>query len=61
VDTFVVGQQIEHNDLPGFRMEILETASCEQDAARPESHHRYRITDPEGQQDWLCAYDVHAV
>lgn len=58
---YATGDVIEHKDLPGFRMRVRETAPCETDAARPEPHLTYRITDPEGNEDWLCAYDVRRV
>ena len=53
-----VGDKIEHRLMPGFIMTVLETRDCETDSARPEPHQAYKITDPEGNEDWLCAYDV---
>lgn len=58
MDQFGVGDAIEHQYMPGFTMTVQETRECEQDFARPESHLAYKITDPEGNEDWLCAYDV---
>lgn len=52
------GDRIEHKLMPGFPMEVLEVARCETDSARPEAHDQYKITDPDGNEDWLCAYDV---
>jgi hypothetical protein len=46
--------------MPGFVMEIKAVGTCETDSARPEPHARYLITDPDGNDDWLCAFDVHA-
>jgi hypothetical protein len=54
------GEQVEHKLMPGFAMTVLDTARCETDSARPETHDQYKITDPDGNEDWLCAYDVRA-
>jgi hypothetical protein len=56
-----LGQWIEHDLLPGFAMEVQGVRTCETDGARPEEHAAYKVTDPEGQADWLCAYDVSPV
>lgn len=61
MDRYDVGNKIEFKGMPGFRMEVLEVADCEIDTNRAEPHVQYRITDPEGQSDWLCAYDVNRV
>ncbi len=39
----------------------LDTEPCETDSARPETHDQYKVIDPEGNEDWLCAYDVTVV
>lgn len=54
----VAGDTIEHKLMPGFPMTVQEAAECETDGARPEPHSKYRITDPDGNEDWLCGYDV---
>lgn len=54
-----VGEKIEHDLMPGFVMEVRGTAPCEEDFARPTPHSKYLVTDPEGNDDELCAYDVH--
>ncbi len=61
MERFAEGDVIEHHLLPGFGMPVLEVEACETDANRSEPHARYRIVDPEGQPDWLCAYDVKRV
>lgn len=53
-----IGDTIEHKDMPGFPMKIEAIGTCESSAGRDETHRKYKITDPEGQSDWLCAYDV---
>jgi len=58
MDQFKPGDEIEHNLMPGFVMRVQAAAGCEIDGARPEPHQQYKITDPEGNEDWLCAYDV---
>lgn len=58
MDNFKTGDKIEHNLMPGFPMAVLETRNCETDFARPEPHQQYKIVDPEGNEDWLCAFDV---
>jgi hypothetical protein len=54
------GQMIEHKLMPGFPMSVLDTERCETDpaAGRGETHDQYKIIDPDGNTDWLCAYDV---
>lgn len=59
--TIAVGDTVEHNLLPGFPMEVLDTKACETDSARPETHLAYRVVDPEGNEDWLCGHDVHHI
>jgi hypothetical protein len=54
------GHRIEHDLMPGFVMEIRGVRSCQADSARPEEHAAFKVTDPRGKEDWLCAYDVHA-
>lgn len=55
------GDKIEHDLMPGFVMTVEDIAPCEIDGTRPEGHAKYKITDPDGNEDWLCAYDVHRV
>lgn len=55
------GDLIEHDLIPGFRMTVLEATACEIDGTRNVPHKQYRVVDPEGREDWLCAYDVHTV
>ena len=45
--------------LPGFVMEVQGVATCETDGSRSQEHAKFKVTDPEGNEDWLCAYDVH--
>lgn len=59
-DCYQVGDVIEHTGLPGFRMRVREVGDCA-DEIRPESHPRYKVIDPEGCEDWLCAYDARRV
>lgn len=61
MDNYKLGDVIEHNDMPGFRMKVLDTEPCETDSARPNEHLAYKTRDPEGREDWLCAYDVRKV
>lgn len=57
MEQYRTGDVIEHKHLPGFEMTIHDTAPCPgQTDARP--HLAYKITDPDGCQDWLCAHDV---
>ena len=56
-----VGDRIEHKLMPGFAMVIQAAQECETDGSRSEPHRQYMITDPDGNVDWLCAYDVQAV
>lgn len=58
MEHFNVGDMIEHELLPGFRMKVLATRDCETDWNRDEPHQSYKIVDFEGNEDWLCAYDV---
>lgn len=52
------GDTIEHELVPGFPMKVLDTRDCETDANRAVPHPAYKITDPDGNEDWLCAYDI---
>ena len=56
-----IGHKIEHDLMPGFVMTVQAAEPCETDGARAEEHAKFEVTDPEGNQDWLCAYDVHPV
>ncbi len=56
-----VGHYIEHKLLPGYLMRVKAVSQCEVDSSRPKPHNRYNITDPEGNDDWLCGYDVRKV
>jgi hypothetical protein len=56
--TAATGDRIEHKIMPGFPMKVLDTDDCETDGARPEAHQRFKVIDPEGNEDWLCAYDA---
>jgi len=54
------GDRIEHELMPGFVMTVQDVRRCENDSGRPELHDAYKVTDPDGSEDWLCAYDVRA-
>ena len=56
-----VGGKIEHDLVPGFVMVVQDKMACETGPARPLEHSKYLVTDPEGAEDWLCAYDVSRV
>lgn len=58
--TAAAGDRIAHDLMPGFVMTVLEVRDCERDTNRYLPHSEYRITDPEGNEDWLCAFDVHS-
>ena len=61
MDQYKTGDTIEHHLMPGFTMAVLDTRDCETDGTRPEPHLAYKVTDPEGNEDWLCAYDARRV
>ena len=56
-----VGDMIEHRLMAGFRMKVEGLEPCATGPDRPEPHSAYKITDPEGNEDSLCAYDVRKV
>ena len=58
MNEFKPGDVIEHRLMPGFTMTVKGTRDCETDWNRPEPHLSYNVTDPEGNDDWLCAHDV---
>ena len=58
VEGFEVGKTVEHRLMPGFRMVVQDGKPCETDAAHPVPHPAYLVTDPEGEDDWVCHYDV---
>ena len=59
--TAAEGDRVEHDQMPGFVMTVQEVKDCETDGNRSQPHSQYKITDPEGNEDWLCAYDVSRV
>lgn len=56
VDEYRAGDRIECTLLPGFVMTVQAVDTCE----TPECV-SLRITDPAGEQDWLCSRDVRQV
>jgi hypothetical protein len=56
-----IGDRVVHDLMPGFAMTVEDVDACEPDGTRSTPHQQYLITDPEGNQDWLCAYDVTKV
>lgn len=54
-EQYHVGDRIEHVLVPGFVMPVLDTRPCE-----TPDHLAYKVIDPEGAEDWLCAHDVRA-
>jgi hypothetical protein len=38
---------------------VLEVRECETNGGRQIPHSSFRVLDPEGIEDWLCAYDAH--
>ena len=58
MEEFKIGDTIEHRLMPGFRMPVEDTRPCETDPNRPGPHLAYQVTDPEGNADWLCGFDV---
>jgi len=54
----VVGDTIEHELMRGFPMKVEAVSPCESDWNRDTPHSKYAVTDPEGNTDELCAYDV---
>lgn len=56
-----VGDQIEHEFVPGFVMTVEDTVDCETDSVRSEPHKMFKVKDPDGNTDWLCSYDVRKV
>jgi hypothetical protein len=61
MERYDTGDTIEHHLIRGFRMVVLAVEDCETDHNRSEPHAQYQVIDPEGCEDWLCAYDVHRV
>jgi hypothetical protein len=58
-----VGDKIEHRLVPGFAMTVLAVEPCDpsEDHGGASVHDSYKIIDPEGHEDWLCAHDVRTV
>ena len=41
---------------------ILEIEDCDPDvSSRSVPHQRFKVIDPDDNEDWLCAYDTHKV
>ena len=57
----VKGDEIVHELMPGFVMAVEDVEACETDGTRNEPHLMYQVTDPEGNTDWLCSWDVKKV
>jgi hypothetical protein len=55
------GDRIELFGVPGYHMTVHDAKPCETDFARPEAHKQYKVTDPEGNEDWLCGWDVRKI
>lgn len=53
MDNYSVGDVIEYDLLPGFPLTVREVAPCVYS-----SHDKYKIVDPAGREDWVCAHDV---
>jgi hypothetical protein len=53
--------RIAHDLMPGHVMAILEVRPCDTDDVRQPDHSEYRVVDPGGNSDWLCAFDVHPI
>jgi hypothetical protein len=54
-----LGGKIAHDLEPGFVMTVEAVEPCDMGGALPEEHAQFQVTDPAGNTDWLCAYDVH--
>jgi hypothetical protein len=54
----LLGDRIEHKLMPGFVMTVRDIEPCQASPGRDEPHSQFQITDPDGNTDWLCAYDV---
>lgn len=55
---YAIGTMIEHRLVPAFAIRVEAVRECEISPSRPGPHLAYRVTDPAGNTDWLCAYDV---
>jgi hypothetical protein len=58
MEQYKKGDVVEHRLMPGFTMTVLDTRECETDATSAVPHLAYQVTDPEGNEDWLCHWDV---
>jgi len=58
MDQFKTGDIIEHRLMPGFTMTVLETRDCKAEAPFRDPHLAYRVTDPGGNDVWLCGHEV---
>jgi len=47
--------------MPGFVMTVQAVEPCETSGERSAPHNSYKITDPEGNEDWVCGWDVRKV
>jgi hypothetical protein len=55
------GDKITHDLLPSFVLHVREVKPCETGGSRPGPHDQYLVADPEGYDDWLCAFEVTPV
>lgn len=55
MESFVVGDKIEPNDLPGLILAVLDVTQCPYRDERP----AYVVENGIGAKYTLCAYEVH--
>ena len=56
------GGRVVHDHLPGYVMEVLNKKPCETDPVlHPVEHSQYLVTDPAGDEKWVCGYELHRV
>ena len=58
VEGFAIGDTVEHRLVPGYRMPVQDRKPCETDAIHPAEHPSYLVRDPQGEETWVCHYDV---
>lgn len=59
--TASVGDVIAHDLMPQsvWTGQVLGVEDCETGPEREEPHSAFRVIDSEGNEDTVCAYDVH--
>lgn len=61
MEQFKIGDKLMHTRVPADQAAVLTVLKTRKCGELPHTHLAYRVTDPEGTEDWVCAYDLRPV